>query len=124
MSLIQNILLKNKNLATSFGMFTFDDKGIADIPKEQADKLLQLKGYTCLDESPQVTKTPEVPTMTTPEIDGDNSEKKEQVTTIEELNSKNVPMLKKFAKEQNINTEGLSTKTELVDAIVAAMNLK
>ena len=44
--LIKNVELKNQKISTTGGVFTFDDKGVADIPDDIAKQLLTIKGFS------------------------------------------------------------------------------
>ena len=115
--ILKNLYLKNKKLTTAFGEFTFDGEGKADIPDEQANKLLELKGYERIDKEDE-QKAEVKPAEKTEEVT-----KTIDKVTVEDIKAKNVPMLKKFAKDNNIEVEGLTKKEELVDAILKETEL-
>ena len=149
MSKIFNGNHKGKSIATAIGLISFDENGIAEVDDEEmVEKLLQLDGYERpegeeVSEQPKQSehhqneaKQPEVKENSsggenTQENDEDNSDdEKEKVgeeksegeeLTEEVLTTKNVPQLRKIAKDNNIDLNGATKKDEIVAIILGSM---
>ena len=138
MSKIINLLLKGQAVMTSGGRIDFDSEGVAEVEDEElVDRLVQLKGYERADSQPEQPEQPEEPKEeekveevppeeeNTQEIDESTSEDKEEGTpesefTEEFLSAKNVPQLKKIAKDNNIDLAGASKKDEIIAVILGS----
>lgn len=127
--LIKNTKYANKSLVIAGGQITFDEKGVTEVtPDEFAEKLLKLNGFSAV-ENQNPAKSDEVePT------EEDNTPKEENQTEDKnissednaeddlesKLNKLNVPQLKKYAKEQNIDLGDVSKKDDIIKLIVEA----
>lgn len=140
MSKIINNRLKGKQLATSYGKVQFNSDGVAEIENEElVEKLLKLNGYKLVEgdensaenrqEEPDAGKTSAVE-ETTQKNDEDTSEDEpeeddgvaETEYTEESLMEKNVPQLKKVAKDNDIDLAGATKKDEIIAIILGALN--
>lgn len=140
MSKIINNRLKGKQLATSYGKVQFNSDGVAEIENEElVEKLLKLNGYKLVEgdensdenrqEEPDAGKT-SAAEETTQKNDEDTSEDEpeeddgvaETEYTEESLMEKNVPQLKKVAKDNDIDLAGATKKDEIIAVILGALN--
>ena len=109
MPTIVNNLLKNKGLVTSFGNIQFNENGEADVTEEQSKKLLQLSNYFI-----KGAKKAEQP-----KIEDKSAEPKveEQKAEAIDLDKMNIPQLRKYAKEKNIDLGSAKSKEEIIAVI-------
>lgn len=141
MSKIINELLKGKAVVTSGGLITFDSEGVANVDDEElVERLIQLKGYKRAkediqpenpepqEEAKEEDKVEEVPPEeeNAQETDESTSEDKEEEAaeskfTEEFLSAKNVPQLKKIAKDNNIDLAGATKKDEIIAIILGSV---
>lgn len=130
MSKVMNWMLKGKKLTSSFGDFEFDENGIAEMDEEQAARLTQLGGYSLVvDEEPvQETTENDAPVNEIPEMETSSTEEETAQETDEnapaeeeevDFASLNVPQLKKYAKEHDIDLNGATKKNEIIDILTA-----
>lgn len=131
MSMIFNNRLKNKELVTSKGKIQFNAEGVADIQDEElVNKLLELSGYSLFDgEQPKkAVESPKEEDESTDEVDESTDEVDDDIFsendefTEESLSTKNVPQLRKIAKDNNIDIAGANKKDEIIAIIIGAMN--
>ena len=131
MSKIENTQLKNKNLISAFGTFSFDKDGIADIDNEEFFKeLLKMKGFFPVDFSNAENgqKPDQIPEETSDATSSLNTEEVSQetensdVTEDEDvdLDKLTVPQLKKYAKEHNVDLMDAAKKDEIISIILGA----
>lgn len=138
MSKVINYAMKGRTLLTSFGKFQFDANGACDVPEDAVADITSLKGYHLEgeDENQPEKITPAapveepvediVPESETPENEdteeqGEDSTEEENTEDIEAvLAGMNVPQLKKYAKDRDIDLGDASKKDEIVKVILAA----
>lgn len=151
MSKIFNDNHKGKSIATAIGLISFDENGIAEVnDEEMVEKLLQLDGYKRpegeetsdqtkqSEQSQNEIKQPEVKDNSSEEQstqendeealnDEDEEEVDEEVDeegeelTEEVLIAKNVPQLRKIAKDNSIDLNGATKKDEIIAIILGSM---
>ena len=130
---IKNIHLINKELITSLGSATFNSEGIAEVAEEIGNALLELDGYSDADneatepevvnlENKVVEEVPVEETPSEPENDEEEAKEEESDNLEEELSKMNVPQLKKYAKDNNIELNDASKKDEIISMILGAAN--
>lgn len=130
---IKNIHLINKELITSLGSATFNNEGIAEVVEEIGNALLELDGYSDADneatepevvnlENKVVEEVPVEEAPSEPENDGEEAKEEESDNLEEELSKMNVPQLKKYAKDNNIELNDASKKDEIISMILGAAN--
>lgn len=139
MSKIFNNRLKGKQLSTSYGKVQFNSDGVAEIENEElVEKLLELNGYKLVEgdenaaenhqEKPDAgkTSTAEETTQKNAEDTSEDEEEDDGVAeteyTEESLMEKNVPQLKKVAKDNDIDLAGATKKDEIIAIILGALN--
>lgn len=138
MSKIFNNRLKGKQLATSGGKIQFNAEGVAEIANEElVEKLLGLKGYSLVEDTENPVKNPKKePDMVKSSDEDEKPQEEDENTSDEEdaegvaeaeyteesLMEKNVPQLKKVAKDNNIDLAGATKKDEIIAIILGAMN--
>lgn len=131
MSKIENTRLKNKNLISAFGTFSFNKDGIADIDNEEFFKeLLKMKGFFPVDFSNAENgqKPDQIPEETSDATSYLNTEEVSQETensdAIEDedvdLDKLTVPQLKKYAKEHDVDLMDATKKDEIISIILGA----
>lgn len=131
MSKIENTRLKNKNLISAFGTFSFNKDGIADIDNEEFFKeLLKMKGFFPVDFSNAENgqKPDQIPEETSDSTSSLNTEEVSQETensdAIEDedvdLDKLTVPQLKKYAKEHDVDLMDATKKDEIISIILGA----
>lgn len=131
MSKIENTRLKNKNLISAFGTFSFNKDGIADIDNEEFFKeLLKMKGFFPVDFSNAENgqKPDQIPEETSDSTSSLNTEEVSQetensdVTEDEDvdLDKLTVPQLKKYAKEHDVDLMDATKKDEIISIILGA----
>lgn len=106
MSKIVNLLLKNKEITTSFGNFKFDADGIVDVSDDQAKKLLSIKGFTVPKNEQKVVLEQKAEPMVDTTSDKENKS--------EDLSKLNIMQLKKIAKERGIDLGSANKKDEIL----------
>ena len=143
MSKIFNGNNKGQSIATAIGLISFDENGIAEVnDEEMAEKLLQLDGYKRPDgegapKQPQSepkkaevenNSSEEENTQETEENTSDNEEEnveeeksEGEELTEEVLTTKNVPQLRKIAKDNDIDLNGATKKDEIIAIILGSM---
>lgn len=144
MSKIYNGRHKGSSIATSIGIITFDANGIADVDDEEmVEKLLQLDGYERpdseeADKQPEQSEQPQnetkQPAAEENSSEEENDQKNDESTSEDEkekadseelteevLTTKNVPQLRKIAKDNNIDLNGATKKDEIVAIILGSL---
>ena len=130
MSKIFNGNNKGQSIATAIGLISFDENGIAEVnDEEMAEKLLQLDGYKRPDgegapKQPQSEpKKAEVENNSSEEenVEEEKSEGEGEELTEEVLTTKNVPQLRKIAKDNDIDLNGATKKDEIIAIILGSM---
>jgi hypothetical protein len=144
MAILKNLSFAQKELVTQWGKLLFDENGEAEVSDEAGEKLATLKGFSVVldneadknsddDENAQETENttpgePENGESEQQEEPADEAGEKQEtaqedtpaapVYTEEELNAKNVPQLKKIAKDMGLKVAADAKKAELVNAIL------
>ena len=128
--IIQNLGLKNKRIMTALGEVQFNENGKAEVQDEQGRRLSSLKGFVVVEEKQETdNKQPEQDKVVSQNeekddvIDKDNESFTGTITLEEIKAAKNVPILKKIAKDNNIDVEGLAKKDEIANAIIEGLGL-
>ena len=121
MSKIVNIQLKNKKLTSSFGTFSFDQNGEANVPEEAFNEFIQLKGFFSVDaqDSEQSAEVPLTSDNVSP-TEETSQEIPETSFSEEELEKLTVPQLKKIAREHGIDLTDASKKDEIIPLILGS----
>lgn len=128
-----NKAFRGKSLVTSWGKIEFSAEGVAKVEDVVGEKLSKLTGFSLASE----TSTPNNgngqknenttsddqnaatnKTKITPDNQEDENDENKTISA-EELDTMNVPQLKKYAKEVGIDVTNINKKQELVDAILA-----
>ena len=134
MSKIMNLRMKGKRLVTAFGLIQFDSNGVVDLPEEQAEEFLKMKGFESAEETKnseqETTNEPPVVNSSTEEEnkqknDEDKQEDENQDESAEEtpdFDKMTVPQLKKYAKEHDIDLMGANKKDEIIPLIIGSEN--
>lgn len=132
MSKIENSQLKNKNLTSAFGTFSFDKDGIADIDNEEFFReLLTMKGFFPVDPDDEngqnsdqnPVKIPNTTSISNPEEtpqENENSDDTKDEDEEVDLNRLTVPQLKKYAKEHGVDLTDVAKKDEIISIILGA----
>lgn len=130
MSKIINLRMKNKKMNTSIGVIEFDSEGVADIKNEEyvAD-LLELNGFELADGEKMPEKASKKEDSEVISEVEENAQETEEETeespgelSEESLLEKNVPQLRKIAKDNGIDLAGASKKDEIIAVILGAVN--
>lgn len=134
MSKIMNLRMKGKRLVTAFGLIQFDSDGVVDLPEEQAEEFLKMKGFEPAEEikNPEQETTNESPVVNSSteeenkqKNDEDKQEDENQDEPAEEtpdFDKMTVPQLKKYAKEHDIDLMGANKKDEIIPLIIGSEN--
>lgn len=123
-----NLLFAGKSVNTSEGKLTFDDKGICILEDEVADVFKNVKGFVVendAENNDDIDDEKDSDKIENTSENNDNDDKKDLEDVDDtsddiDLNSLSVPSLKKYAKEQGIDINGLTTKEPLIKAIKEA----
>lgn len=137
MAILKNLSFANKALVTQWGKLLFDAEGKTKVDDEAGKKLSTLKGFSVdldsdMEESSYSEENPQETKDTTPENEENEVQEQEDVSDSEEaeteseivdyteneLGEKNVPQLKKIAKELGIKTASDAKKQQLIEAIL------
>lgn len=104
---IINNALRDSSIMTAIGSIQFNENGVADVEDEFAVQLLELRGYEAVNDD---FKTEDETAV----IDSNNNCKESLKDSLDKMN---VMQLKKYAKDNEINTTA-SKKTELIAEII------
>lgn len=115
MPTIVNNLLKNKGLVASFGKISFNENGEADVTEEQSKKLLQLSNYFI--KGAKKADQPKIETVSKVEDKSVEPKVEEQKAEAIDLDKMNIPQLRKYAKEKNIDLGSAKSKEEIIAVI-------
>ena len=115
-----------KIVANTGKIIEFDSNGIADIKDENyVANLIELDGFELVDGEKIPEKAPEVKeTEVTLDEETTEVEEVEEAPELSEefLVDKNVPQLRKIAKDNGIDLAGASKKDEIIAVIIGAVN--
>lgn len=127
--------MKGKKMTTSIGIIEFDANGVADIKDENyVASLMELDGFELADGEQMPEKVDDNEEVEVPSEEEESPQETEEETaetpaeeeasefSEEALADKNVPQLRKIAKDNNIDLAGASKKDEIVAIIIGAMS--
>ena len=132
MSKVKCQRMKGKRLVTSFGLLTFDSNGITELPEERVKEFLCIKGFELVDEasnsgveSPENSSTED---LSKDEKDSQEDHERASEDSYEEKPDKklpdfskmNIPQLKKYAKEHDIDLAGANKKDEIIPILTGS----
>lgn len=132
MALLRNPNFKGQDLVTQWGKLTFDENGEVEVTEDAGRKLGTLKGFSFVSDeemeenSTEEENAQETENTTSDEAEnesGDEEESAEEETsatayTEEELNEKNVPQLRKIAKDMGLAVPSDAKKKQVIEAIL------
>lgn len=133
MSKVKCQRMKGKRLVTSFGLLTFDLNGVVELPEEKVKEFLCIKGFELVEEIASNSGVESPENSSTEDLSKDEKDIQKNSERASEDNSKensdeklpdfskmNIPQLKKYAKEHDIDLAGANKKDEIIPILTGS----